>query len=199
MGKYNKEIIYLTSREILLTLFDVSTVFFEPSNIYRSAIRKYLNRRGIQRANAMERIRYLKRQGYIETFIEKKEQYIELTNKGVEKINKFAFEESRINQTKKWDKKWRVIIFDIPEKFKRERDIFSNKLTQLGLHRLQKSIFVYPFKCTEEIYRVTQRLNIEKYVLIMISEIIQGEEEVINNFIDHKVLSLSDLAKKSNS
>ncbi|TSC92860.1 MAG: hypothetical protein CEN91_356, partial [Candidatus Berkelbacteria bacterium Licking1014_85] len=48
MKKYQKEIIKLTAREILLTMFDITTPFFEASSIYRRSTRKYLSSRSIE-------------------------------------------------------------------------------------------------------------------------------------------------------
>ena len=89
----------------------------------------------------------------------------------------------------------RLVIFDIPKKFKTEREIFRDKLKNLGFILIQKSIYAYPFKCTEEITTIAERLNIGGYVLLMISDIIQNEKIIIGKFFDRKIIQKDDLVR----
>jgi len=63
-----------------------------------------------------------------------------------------------------WDGKWRIVVFDIPEKIKRGRDALREKLKELGFYELQKSVFVFPYKCQNEIEFVIEFFNLRKYV-----------------------------------
>lgn len=178
MKKEDVEIIKLTSREVLLTFCDFTAkTFFRNNPIYYQTVNGYLKNRNIDRENFLERIKYLKRKGYIRTFIEDKKKYFELTKKGEKKTAKLSFENIKIKKPKKWDKKWRIVIFDVPEKMHNSRDIFRDRLKSLNFIQIQKSVYVFPFECTEVITALSKRLLIGKYVLIMISEIIQGEEK----------------------
>ena len=56
-----------------------------------------------------------------------------------------------ITKPKRWDKKWRVVIFDIPIKYNRVRDIFRSRLVQMGMYQLQESVYIYPYSCFSEI------------------------------------------------
>src|SRR3989338_8897825 len=50
-----------------------------------------------------------------------------------------------ILRPKQWDRKWRIVIFDVPETEKKLRDTLRFRLKQLGLLELQKSVFVHPY------------------------------------------------------
>ena len=63
-----------------------------------------------------------------------------------------------------WDKKWRVVMFDIPETHFKERRLLSYKLFELGMYQYQKSIYVYPYDCTNVIAFASKFLDVEKYV-----------------------------------
>lgn len=196
MRKETKEIIKLTSKEILLTLFDFSAeVFFKNNSFYYDSVKEYLKKRSIDKINFKNKIYYLKKQGYIRIFIEKKKKYIELTGKGKSKIQKISFDKIRLKRPKRWDGSFRVVIFDIPKKFNTQRDIFRHKLENLGFIRIQKSVYLNPFPCAEEIKEISKRLNISEYVLIMISDIIQTEKQIINEFLDRGLLFRTDLEK----
>lgn len=76
---------------------------------------------------------------------------IELTHKGKLLVRQYRLEDMKINKPKIWDKKWRVIIYDIPHHHKKARDAFRLKLNNLGLYPLQKSVWVSPYECLTEI------------------------------------------------
>ncbi|HDZ85162.1 MAG TPA: CRISPR-associated endonuclease Cas2 [Candidatus Moranbacteria bacterium] len=89
---------------------------------------------------------------------------IVLTEKGRNKALSFKIDEMKIKKPMRWDKKWRVVMFDIPEKRRRERDAIREKLKNLGFHELQKSVFVYPFSCRDEIDFIVEYFQIRNCV-----------------------------------
>lgn len=193
MKKENLEIVKLAAGEILLQFCDLTAPFFLGSSIYRKSTREYLNNREIDKANFWQKIQYLKRKGYIRTFTENKEKFIEITSIGQKKALKISIDQIKIERPSSWDKKWRVVIFDIPEKYKTSRDLFRRYLIKLGFIQIQKSVYTYPFGCAKEIAILSQKLLVEKYVTILIAEIIQGEDEIIETFIDSRILDIKDI------
>lgn len=198
MKRYKKKIIKLASSELFLSLFDlfISTQKVSPVYSFRRPVYKYLEKRERERANVFQKIRYWQRQGYIDSFVKGKEKYIELTKKGRKHLSRLSLRKIKIKRPKKWDGKWRVVIFDVPEKQQYQRDVIRSKLKSLGFQRIQKSVYVYPFECTKEIEVISKRLYIERYVLILISEIIQGEKKIINRYVKRGFLNKADLLKK---
>jgi len=79
---------------------------------------------------------------------ERKNGKIYLTNKGRIKIIKNIIKDRGNN--KKWDGKWRAIVFDIPEATRRERNFLRKELKQVGFKELQKSIWIYPYDIKKE-------------------------------------------------
>lgn len=90
--------------------------------------------------------------------------YIEITEKGNTLLKSFDYDELKLPNPKLWDKKWRLVIFDIPDKKKRERGAFSEKLKDLGFYPLQESVYIYPYDCQDEIDFVCEFLSINRYV-----------------------------------
>lgn len=91
---------------------------------------------------------------------------VNLTEKGDRRRLEADFENIELKK-KKSDGKWRLVIFDIPERNKNARDVFSRKLLQLGLTRLQDSVFVGPYPCKNEIDFLCHFLNISEFVTIV--------------------------------
>lgn len=103
---------------------------------------------------------------------------IEITQKGKRRLLEYDFENIE-RKAKKRDGKWRLIIFDIPEEKKRNREAFRSKLIQLDCIRLQDSVFVSAFPCKEEIDFLCHYLEISDYVTVAVLDRIERGEELI--------------------
>jgi virulence-associated protein VapD len=89
-----------------------------------------------------------------------------LTNKGKIITKKFLLDTLEIEAQKNWDQKWRVVIFDIPEKYKKARKELQSKLREMGFEKLQKSVWVHPFPCEAEIMFLNDIFNTHSFVEI---------------------------------
>lgn len=89
---------------------------------------------------------------------------IKLTEDGVKETLKYSFDDLVIPKPAHWDKKWRLVLFDIPEKKRRGRDALRLKLRDLGFYEWQKSAFVYPYECQKEINFVIEVFDLRPYV-----------------------------------
>lgn len=195
MSKEEREIIKLSAEKFIFSFFNLTLVpFFEASSIYKQSIKRYKESSEVEVSEINNRIAYLKRMKYIRIFSEGKERYAEITPKGKKYLEKVALDNMKISKPNKWDKKWRIVIFDIPEKYNNLRDVFRNKLYELGFVQVQKSVYVHPFPCSEDIAYLSRKLMIDKYVTLLISEIIQGEEKILARFIEKKILKKEDFA-----
>lgn len=101
---------------------------------------------------------------------------VELTEKGKRKIKEIQFENLKIEKPAVWDKKWRVVIFDIPDKHKKgARDALREKLKELDFYPLQKSVWAYPYSCEKEIQFLCELFDIILFVNILIAENIYND------------------------
>lgn len=94
---------------------------------------------------------YLKRRGLIEVQKRKGQIYIFLTKEGKKMAGKYQINDLEIEKPKKWDKLWRILIFDVKEGERVKRDTLRGKIRQLGLYQLQKSVWVCPYNFHKEI------------------------------------------------
>jgi len=100
-----------------------------------------------------------------------------LSQKGKLKALTYHFAKMKIER-KDWDGKWRLVSFDIPEKIKRAREALRNKLREVGFHELQKSVFVFPYNCKDEIEFIVEFFDIRKYVRFGVLDYIDNEIEL---------------------
>ncbi len=113
----------------------------------------------------------LKKQKLIDVIQEKDDKIkIRLTNKGKERLKEFSIDTLTIPQPKKWDKKWRMVIFDIPNKFVKAREALRKKLKELGFYQLQKSVWAYPYLCQDEILFIAEIFKIQSFINILTVE-----------------------------
>lgn len=67
-----------------------------------------------------------------------------------------------------WDKKWRIIVFDIPEKKRKARDALRFEIKKLGFFELQKSVWIYPFDCRNAIDFLVEFFEVRRYVRYLV-------------------------------
>lgn len=125
----------------------------------------------------------LKRKGLIEFYEKNNQIYISLTKKGKQKAGWMQINDLRINKPKKWDGLWRVLLFDIPQSRKMHREAFRGKLIQLGFKLYQKSVWVIPYKCDDEIGVLKSFFALsDKDIRLLIVKNIEGEENLKKRF-----------------
>lgn len=87
-----------------------------------------------------------------------------LTREGRVLADRFSLENIQISVPERWDKKWRIVFFDIPEKQKKKRDAFRFHLRRLGFKEVQQSVFAHPYSCGEEVMQIAAYHKILPYV-----------------------------------
>jgi hypothetical protein len=105
-----------------------------------------------------------------------------LTEDGKKKALEFQLNNIHIKIPSKWDKKWRMIIFDIPEKLSFARTVFRKKIEELGFRQIQKSIYIFPFECENEINFITEIFDLRPYIRFLHVLSFTNEEEFILKF-----------------
>lgn len=101
-------------------------------------------------------------------------QIYQLKSNGITLVKKFALDTLVIDKPKRWDGQWRLVLFDIPEKYKRARQALQGKLKTIGFYPLQKSVWVHPFPCEAEIVFLKDVFNIHPFVELVIAKEIKN-------------------------
>lgn len=113
------------------------------------------------------------------TWVEKEgKKFLRITQKG---RKAFALEQAKVtlkNQKKKWDGRWRMVIFDVPEKRRRVRARLCAVMREIGFARLQDSVWVYPYDGEDFIALLKAELKIGKDVLYAIADTIEQDKNL---------------------
>ncbi len=125
----------------------------------------------------------LRKQGCLKIEKRNNQFYVSLTEKGKKKAGWLQIDDLEIKKPKKWDRKWRLVIFDISQLKKIYRELFRGKLKELGFISLQKSVWVNPYNCVDEIELLKKFFGLtEKEVRIIVADNIGGVEELERTF-----------------
>lgn len=105
-----------------------------------------------------------------------------LTETGGKILRHWQMTDYKIGQPKKWDKKWRVVIFDIPERKRSVRAEVRRIFTEAGFRRLQDSVWIYPYDCEDVIGLMKTDLGIGKDLLYMIVDQVENDRHLRQEF-----------------
>jgi DNA-binding transcriptional regulator PaaX len=150
---------------------------------------KILRMFNIQKPRFGERIRRvatdLAARGLV-VFVEKnRKKYLEITEKGKEMLAEIQDREELFRAKKKpkrWDKRWRLVVFDIPEHRRSVRNRLREMIVAFGFIKIQNSVWVYPYDCEELVTLLKSDLRIGREVLYAVVEKIENDKWLLRHF-----------------
>jgi DNA-binding transcriptional regulator PaaX len=107
-----------------------------------------------QRKKLQGSFQYLVRHGFVTKRTIRRGMRIELTPRGRAHVQRFMARRMLLQPIARpaiWDHKWRIILFDIPAGERSKRNAFRSLIRRLGAVMLQKSVWIYPFDCSEQV------------------------------------------------
>lgn len=136
--------------------------------------RLHYNRRWIEKCienqkkkrKLYDALRSLKRRGFLqEKTLSNSQGYI-LSPKGKIKILRLKIK--HLDKKKLKDKNWLMVLFDIPERSRKTRDVFRKILHELGFEQLQKSVWITPYDVVDELKEAIENCRLEKYAKFLL-------------------------------
>jgi DNA-binding transcriptional regulator PaaX len=124
----------------------------------------------------------LKKEELLEIKKKGRNRIIKITKKGEKQVLKYKLEKLQVKKPRVWDRKWRIVIFDIPEKKRIARDVLREKLISLGFVKIQRSVFIHPYDCKKEIDFIKEVYEINPYVRFVIADFIEDQEYFLQKF-----------------
>ncbi len=129
-----------------------------------------------------KKIFLLQKQGYIYFVTRNGQKFATLTPKGKKEIDKYLLGDLQIKKPKKWDKKWRIVSFDIKNTRTPLRNIFRHHLKRLGFVQYQKSIWIHPYDCEEIIIMMKSYFKFGKEVMYIVAEHLENDKDLRKHF-----------------
>lgn len=135
-----------------------------------------------KKSNFYTHISKLQRTGYLEKVVKNGVPYLRLTSTAKEDLYR-DFPMLSL-QKKKWDKKWRVVVFDIEERKRRKRNVLREKLRELGFGMIQESVWISPYDFLFDLREFLEEHNLDQVVFVMeVILLLAGDQFTLANRI----------------
>ena len=122
--------------EVLHALGDIAPRPFETKYAWNRRLRN------IDKPQFERGVRQLIDTGMLEATQKNNQKFLQLTKTGQLEV---LLIKARKISVQKWDGRWRLIMFDIPEAHKNKRQLFRSLLKENGFYKLQASVYISPF------------------------------------------------------
>jgi len=109
-------------------------------------------------------------------------RYARITETGEQLLALESMREASMQKQKRWDSRWRVVLFDIPERRRGVRNRLRLFMQEYGFVRLQDSVWIYPYDCEDLIALVKADFRIGADVLYMIVERLERDKHLREHF-----------------
>ena len=133
-------------------------------------------------------LRRMRMKGLVQCQKKKGKQYYTITPKG-KAI--FSFTLAKQNEflekyiKRKWDKKWRMVVFDIPESKRAKRRLLRFILISLGFKKLQKSVWITPYPVLRETKNFLKDHRLSRYIYLIEINHIDSKHKPLVLFKDY--------------
>ena len=150
----------------------LSALFFPPRTLGQMSAKLddlFLRGRNYKNRKQFSKLVYhLKVNGYIMVKELEGKKAVIFTKNGIEKTLKASFKLE--GRTKRKDGKWIMLIFDMPAKHKKSRDLLRSILQNLGYKLFQYSVWITPYDVSDKTEKLLQYYSMEKYIKIFLIE-----------------------------
>lgn len=114
-------------------------------------------------------IKNLSSDGLIECFNSEHKQYFRLTDNGKQKINQISLEAESSLVSTKWDGYWRIVILDLPEERKNEREALRYLLKKAGFICVKNSVWISMYPYEHLFINIKKDLNLTTEMMIIVT------------------------------
>ncbi len=109
-------------------------------------------------------------------------RYARVTEAGEQILALESAREARSRKPRRWDGRWRVVLFDIPERRRGIRNRLRLFMSEYGLVRLQDSVWIYHYDCEDLIALAKANFRVGIDVLYMIVERLERDKHLREHF-----------------
>lgn len=115
--------------------------------------------------------------GLIEHSFSGQNQYARLTKEGKKKVHSLALEQDTTHITPAWDGKWRIVLLDLPESRKDERESLRYLLKKAGFMCLKNSVWVSPFPYEYLFTNIKKDFGLTTELMVFVTNTLDKETE----------------------
>ena len=152
---FSKKILKLLAEKPALAISDISHI--GPKNALKRSLK------GLSEAGLIER--HNSGQG----------DYARLTKEGKKKVHSLALGEDTTVISPTWDGKWRIVLLDLPEIRKDEREALRYLLKKAGFQCLKNSVWISPFPYEHLFTNIKKDFGLTTEIMVFVTDNIDTE------------------------
>lgn len=130
----------------------------------------------------LQTLRRLQKQKLVEIKDINGKQQMIITQKGKTRILEYSLDELEITKPKMWDKKWRIVIYDIPNRKKYLQEVMRETLKNLGFLAIQESVYIIPYPCYKEIEFLREYYHVGQYIKYLLVDKLEDDSAYMTYF-----------------
>jgi len=119
----------------------------------------------------------LQEAGLIETHHSDQQPYTRLTREGKRKAHSLKLDNDTAVLDPSWDGKWRIVLLDLPEDRKAERDGLRYLLKKAGFILLKNSVWISPYPLEHLFMNIKKDLSLTTEIMIFVTDTLDPETE----------------------
>lgn len=120
-------------------------------------------------------IKSLVESGCVEIHKSDNQKYLKITSKGKSKLNTIQLEGEETLVPRTWDGFWRIIILDLPEERKNEREALRYLLKKANFVCVKNTVWVSPQPYENLFTNIKKDLNLETELMIIVTDKLDSE------------------------
>ncbi|HEY4503339.1 MAG TPA: hypothetical protein VJC14_02815 [Candidatus Paceibacterota bacterium] len=117
----------------------------------------------------------LQEAGLIESIYSGQNDYARLTREGKKKINSLMLDSETTLVNTKWDGFWRIILLDLPEQRKSERESLRYLLKKANFVCLKNSVWISPHPYEHLFINIKKDLGFTTEMIVIVTEFVDEE------------------------
>lgn len=116
----------------------------------------------------------LRRQGLVELTKKGGEMVLQPSVKGIHRLQRAQINALFIRPQQRWDGTWRMVSYDIPARYTKQRRLFTAELHRLGFTLVKDSTWFHPYPCFDVLSELVAYCGLTNFV--MVAEIARIDE-----------------------
>ena len=109
-------------------------------------------------------------------------KFVRLTVLGKHELARMVSRSPDMRIHRRWDKRWRMVIYDIKEERKVTRMKLQEYLSGFGFYKLQQSVWIYPYDSEALLVLLKADFKIGQEVLYLVVEKIENDRRLKDHF-----------------